>query len=226
MVQKHYEWLVVVEGNTDVGVFKKYFDDSSHFLCNILHAGGSILKNMPMWSQKLIMTLKTDLARDMFRGVILVVDSDDNSSNPFDDYVRSDDSDIRYIGDKSNPFVDLTETYWNLDNIIGHNIIPIRGINMPFLNHGGLESELLSAYGFPTRGQPEYSVFVEIIKCATTKWGIPKNKNGTPWWTENETAKMDKFIYSALEKGFVTSKKTPALPCNPDIITRIQKAMT
>ena len=220
--QRHYEWLIIVEGNTDLRVFQSYlFNDN----CKVIPAGGSITINMPFWNQNLIMTLKTDLARAVFKGVILVIDSDESSNNPFKKYVRSNDPGIRYVGSKPNPYIDSTNTCWHLDNIIGHNIIPLKGINAPFLSHGGLESELLIAYGFPTKEQSEHSTLVDIIKRTTNEWNIPNNKDGTSWWTVNEVAKMDKFIYVALESGFKVSGITPTLPDNPDIITRIRKTM-
>ena len=221
----HYNWLVIVEGNTDVKVFKDYLDNNSIATCDIQPAGGGGVLTLPSWSDKLTTTLITDLARQAFMGVILVVDSDEDNTTPFNGYVRSDSPGIRYIGNKSTPVLDPTGTYWELDSIIGHKNLPLRGINVPFLSRGGLESELLSAYGFPTAGQPQYNTFINIIKDATTPWGIPNNNDGTPWWAANETAKMDKFIYAALKSGFVAVKRTPTRPPTPGVITRIQKTI-
>ena len=47
----HYEWLIVVEGSTDVRFFKHYLCDNnkSSSTCYIDRAGGkSFVKNMPV----------------------------------------------------------------------------------------------------------------------------------------------------------------------------------
>ncbi|MDR0381416.1 MAG: hypothetical protein LBH86_05425 [Oscillospiraceae bacterium] len=64
-----------------------------------------------------------------------------------------------------------------------------------------------------------------IIKKATTKWAIPNNDDGKLWWELNEKAKMDKFIYTALRKGFATAGKKPNMPAEPNVMTHIRAAM-
>jgi len=122
--------------------------------------------------------------------------------------------------------MDVSKTFWYLDSFSGADCIPLRGVNMPFIDRGGLETELLMAYGFPTKGQPEHSCFIDIVKRATKEWNIPNNKDGNPWWTKNETAKMDKFIYAAFREGFITSEKMPVPPIkDPAVINHIRRAM-
>jgi len=220
----HYEWLIVVEGQTDLKVFREYLCSKT---CKIESAGGKHgAINMPHWNDSLTKRLETDLGREAFRGVILVVDSDDHYSNPFCGYNRSDK--IRYSGNKLAPSKDPSQGFWHLDNLNGkEKVVPLRGINVPFINRGGLETELLSAYGFPTKDQPEYCTLADIVKRATCEWAIPNDSNGNPWWSENETAKMDKFIYASLREGFATvTGKRPKLPhYEPDVISRIRSAI-
>ena len=221
----HYEWLLIVEGSTDVGVFKNYLcDNNSSAACYIHHAGGkNLAKNMPIWNQKLLDTLQNDLGKTGFKGVIIIIDSDDDNDNPFDDYIRSDK--IQYRGNKPSPYMDSSGSFWHLDDLIGVECIPLRGVNVPFVDSGGLETELLSAHGFPIKGQAEYDSLTKIIKRTTKEWNIPDNNDGNPWWKINETTKMDKFIYIALKEGFTALDKKPKLPDNLDVITRIRKAM-
>ena len=224
----HYEWLIIVEGPNDAGTYKYYlYTDGEPKVCHIEHVGGgNSAKNMSTWNPKLIMALNNNLARKGFKGVILVIDSDENSSNPFRDYKRNET--VRYNEYKPIPRRDASGDFWHIDEFdkaeSGNNIF-LRGVSAPSTASGALETELLSAYRFPIEGQNEYCSLTNIIKRATTEWNIPKNGDGKHWWEANETAKMDKFIYSALRNGFITVDKKPILPTAPDVITRIQKAM-
>jgi hypothetical protein len=83
-------------------------------------------------------------------------------------------------------------------------------------------TDLLSAYGFPVEGQAEYSQFVDIIKQSSNSWQISQHRDGKQWWEENQKAKLDKFIYSALSHGFEVSQETPNLPQEPTIIKNIK----
>ena len=226
-MSSRYEWLVIVEGSTDVGVFKSYLiNNNSTISCHIEHVSGkNMVMNMPTWTPRLLTTLKTALGRVGFKGVILVVDSDDDYCNPFNGYVRG--GQVQYIAGEPCPRKDSSGDFWQLDTFIGVDYIPLKGVNMPNIANGGLETELLEAYGFPTKKQSEYSKFTDIVKHATNVWNIPDNNDGSKWWANNETAKMDKFIYLALKEGFSKVATHPQLPPNnPDVITRIQKAMT
>jgi len=104
--------------------------------------------------------------------------------------------------------------------------LPIKGIIVPKTGNGCLETELLTAYGFPVEHQPEYPTFNAIIKNATTAWKIPKNEDGKHWWEINEKAKIDKFIYAALRQGFKVCAKAPTLPREPCVISKLRTTMT
>jgi hypothetical protein len=220
-----YEWLVIVEGGSDIGVYQHYLKDSNapnrYKFFNV--GGKGRVKNINAWKQECLDTLSTDLGRTGFKGVLLVVDSDDNTATPFCDYVRGNN--IRYIGEKPDANMDESGEFWHLDKLNGIEEIPLRGINVPRSADGCIETELLSSYGFPIKSQPEYTSLVGIIKQASEKWNIPNTDDGNPWWSINETAKMDKFIYAALKQGFVVSRRPPCMPSEPDIIAYMRKAM-
>jgi hypothetical protein len=178
---------------------------------------------MGAWDSKHIGTLRNDIGRTGFKGVIIVIDSDDNSESPFENYRRN--AGLTYSDDKPICVEDSSGAFWLLDRIKDRSLLPVIGINVPRTDSGCLETDLLSAYGFPTTQQPEYGSFTNIIKRATTEWKIPYNDDGKPWWEINEKAKMDKFIYSALREGFKVSDKKPALPNEPKVINDIRVAM-
>lgn len=197
-----YEWLIVTEGNSDITIYKKYLKDLSFHIIGTGGKGYAI--NMSAWDSNCIKNLENDLGRTGFKGLILVIDSDDNSISPFRNYKRGVNS--LYINAQPTPKKDSSGAFWVLDNLKGTEILSIKGINVPRANSGCLETELLSAYGFPTKSQPEYNSFIDIIKQATNKWNIQNNDDGKPWWEINEDAKMDKFIYHSQElttKDFV-----------------------
>jgi hypothetical protein len=225
--KNQYDWLIVAEGNSDISVYCEYLNsDGAALLSRIIGVGGKGYSvNMKAWDAKHIDTLRTDLGRTEFKGVILVVDSDDDDHDPFSAYCRGDDS--FYIGQSPPPpTMDGSNSFWVLDSLNGTNALPLRGVNVPRGGYGCLETDLLSAYGFPAGHQPEYVSLCGIIKRATTEWEIPDNNDGKPWWEVNETAKMDKFIYAALRQGFRVSGKEPPLPPEPNVISNIRAAMT
>ena len=219
-----YDWLIVVEGSRDIPVYNAYFPEGCKPTCRIRGAGGkSYVLNMSSWDPKLIGTLRNDLGRTGFKGVILMIDSDDSISDPFAKYQRGDN--LPYIGDNPTPEEDPAGAYWLLDSIRGLKSLPIRGINVPRSDNGCLETDLLSAYGFPIETQTEYTSFTDIIKQATKIWKIPNNDDNKPWWEINEKSKMDKFIFSALREGFSVSGKKPMLPEEPNVISNLRMAM-
>jgi len=220
--QNQYEWLIIAEGNSDIAIYKKYLEDLSFHIIGMGGKGNSI--NMNAWNSNCIENLKNDLGRTGFKGLILVIDSDDNSISPFKDYKRG--ADFSYINNQPALKKDASGAFWHLDNLKGKETLSIKGINVPRTTTGCLETELLSAYGFPIKSQPEYNSLVDIIKQTTSKWNIPNNNDGKPWWEINEDAKMDKFIYYALRRGFITCKKEPMLPPEPEVIRNIRKAMS
>ncbi|MDR1216991.1 MAG: hypothetical protein LBJ99_00200, partial [Oscillospiraceae bacterium] len=66
---------------------------------------------------------------------------------------------------------------------------------------------------------------VGIIQKSSTEWKIPKHGDGKDWWVENQKAKIDKFIYSALSHGFEVSGEKPHLPNEPAVICNIRAAI-
>ena len=218
--QNQYDWLIVTEGQSDISIYNQYLDDSNtKLLFKCISAGGKGSVMNMNW----IATLKTNLGRTGFKGVILVVDSDDEALEPFANY-RHDNS-LPYADDTPPlPRMDKKGAFWLLDIIKGLKPIPIMGINVPRTDCGCLESDLLSAYGFPIESQTEYTSLVKIIKDATIKWKI-KGEGEKPWWEENEKARFDKFIYTALRQGFKRVVKIePKLPEMPDVVKNILTA--
>ena len=217
----HYEWLIITEGNSDIAVYRDYFADAPVNIRGTRGKDSAI--NMSAWEYDLVRILYNDLGRIGFKGVIIVVDSDSDGVSPFKDYRRGDDS--LYIGDKPTVSQDSTGVFWFLDRLKGLSVLPIKGVNVPRTVPGCLETDLLTTYGFPMKLQPEHDAFVGIIKQATTKWNIPNKGDGEPWWKNNEGAKMDKFMYTALRKGFKVCATKPALPAEPEVIRNIRTAM-
>jgi len=216
-----YEWLIIVEGSRDVSVYNEYLTDVP---CKISGLGGkSYSINMSSWDSKSVAALRNDLGRTGFKGVIIIVDSDNCDCDPFAKYCRT--IDLPYIGSVVKPQKDSTGSYWLLDSMRGLKSLPVRGVNVPRDDNGCLETDLLTAYGFPVEKQIVYTTFVNIIKKASTIWKIPNNNDNKPWWEINEKAKMDKFIYAALREGFCVSDKKPVLPKEPNVISNLRKAM-
>jgi len=219
-----YEWLIVAEGKSDIRVYKEYLKDLSFQLMSV--GGKECSVNMPSWNDKHVETVRHDIGRMGFRGIILVVDSDENSISPFENYCRLPNLPYN-SSQRPAPTKDLSGCFWLLDEIRETKLLPVRGINVPVSASGCLETELLSAYGFPTKSQPEHASFVSIIKKATITWNIPNHEDDTPWWRVNETSKMDKFIYTALKQGFISCCPNVELlpPVEPDVIKNLQAAM-
>ncbi|MCL2841482.1 MAG: hypothetical protein FWE05_12020 [Defluviitaleaceae bacterium] len=219
-----YEWLIVVEGSTDKRIYEQYLSAVSPALSFkvIQMSGKRRVLNMHEWSPSDKILLDTNIGRNDFKGIILIIDTDSSNKAPFRDYYRGD---YAYIGDKVAPMLDNSGSFWELDILQGIVPLPIRGVNVPLFDSGCLESDFLNGYGFPINEQPEYSAFVDIIKKATQSWSIASKSNGRPWYEDNEKAKMDKFMYAALQEGFTVSGKKPIPPQEPEIIKNIRLAM-
>ncbi|MCL1809905.1 MAG: hypothetical protein FWG42_09120 [Clostridiales bacterium] len=226
--ERQYEWLIVAEGSSDIAIFREYLKSESIYTISV-GSKGDVL-NANAWNPNDIGRLDNDVGRKGFKGVIIVIDTDDNSCSPFDKYRRCDSLNYKYKEDKPKPAKNPTGDFWFLDSFFGTTecpVITVRGVTVPNDGSGCLETELLAAYGFPTKPQPHYCSFVDIIKKATEIWKIPNKKNGDVWWKSNETAKMDKFIFYALNYGFKACGQKPAHPTEKElsIISNIRKAM-
>jgi hypothetical protein len=232
--QNQYKWLIIVEGSGDVTTYKALFGKYNvahpheYFLCrtgsksNVIAADNWQLVNEKESKANLLQILNNDLGRANFKGVILLVDSDTNGYDTFDRYKRN--GSLSYVA-SAPPQMINNGAYWYIDTLSGVNEIPIYGINVPLSAMGCLETALLSAYGFPIEGQPEYDNIVEAIRKASHYWRIPKHKDGKYWWEDNSKAKLDKFIYAAFTRGFKVSEKTPELPKEPEVITSIKSTI-
>jgi hypothetical protein len=231
-----YKWLIVVEGITDKETYRdllsRYGIETTDIAIFSAHGKPSVC-NAEAWDNirldthaDLITTVKTDIGRTGFEGIILIVDSDTDSAKAFDSYKRRSDGTIPYATANKPTINQEKGGYWNIDSMRGlTNTIPILGITVPTGKPGCLETDLLSSYGFPVEGQQEYSSFVDIIQKVSCKWQIPKHGDGKDWWEENKKAKLDKFIYSALSHGFKANRESPTLPAEPDVITRIKSVI-
>jgi hypothetical protein len=230
----HYKWLIVVEGNSDAGTLRHLLVEygvSKHDFFLFPAGGKPNVLHTKQWPHikidnsglDLASVVINDIGRKTFVGAILVVDSDTDANDPFGQYDR-DQGLLQYVHHTPNKHK-IVDSYWLLDELKGSRDIPILGINVPLNNKGCIETDLLDTYGFPKNGQPEHQSFFDIIIKATDKWNIQKLKSGIDWWAENQEAKIDKFIYSALTHGFQVCKQKPRLPAEPQMITQIKTAM-
>lgn len=208
------EWLIIVEGNSDYRLLKYYNINEG---CHILPTGSRSI--VCKWDNRVIDNVRSNLMNPSFRGIILLIDSDDNYTKAFDSYIRC--KDFEYI--ENQPQITKINDYWHIDSLEGKKqAVQVYGIAMPTAQSGCMETELLAAYGFPIAEQAEYAQFVNIIKQATTHWQIPKDGDNKYWYEKNEKAKLDKFIYAALSEGFTVVDKKPIMPSEPCAITTIK----
>ncbi|MDR1246994.1 MAG: hypothetical protein LBK57_08215 [Clostridiales Family XIII bacterium] len=228
-----YKWLLVVEGETDVTTYKdllKRYGVPSGDIALFSASGKGNVCNAENWAfvqfddTDLLSTLIQDSGRTDFCGVILLVDTDADGSAIFENYKRNTDTRLHYVT-TSKPQKEQRGECWYLDSLNGVQEIPVLGIAVPMNGSGCLETDLLNSYGFPVEGQDEYAQFVDIIQKSSSNWQIPLKNDGTNWWKENSKAKLDKFIYSALSHGFMVSRRTPQLPCEPSVIGYIKLAI-
>ncbi|MCL2822373.1 MAG: hypothetical protein FWD57_00090 [Polyangiaceae bacterium] len=223
-----YEWLIVVEGTSDSDTLSVYLGQNH---CRFLPARGRACALS--WPDHVVKEVKIAATRREFRGVIIVVDMDDNSESPFGGYKRFPEESLpRETVSPPNQGMDQSESYFSLDVIKGdYGWLPVRGITVPASSDGCLETDLLAAYGFPLPSQDEYAHFTSIIKKATECWGIAGRNDGMPWWLDNEQSKLDKFMFAALAHGFLRCccvrdrKSLPAPRDKPRVITRLEIAM-
>lgn len=229
-----YKWLLVVEGISDTTTYASLLiasgiDASDFSLCRA--GGNGQVRNAAAWDKikcegaTLCLTLRNNLGRSNFQGVILIVDAD--TGTDFSNYQRSGILPYSRTA-PATPVKMHNDKYWHVDTFLGVQEFPMYGIVVPATGAGCLETDLLTAYRFPIESQPEYSQLTDIIKIAGNPgyWNIPKHKDGKDWWEENEKAKLDKFIYAALTEGFKVSDEEPLMPETPPVITAIMTAMS
>lgn len=229
-----YKWLIVCEGSSDVSTYEallsRYGVKAEDFV--LIHASGKgFVCNLATWKDikvpkaanaSLYHIVMNDIGRRGFMGIILLVDSDDSDDDTFSGYRRC--SRFQYTVPRDAEPVDMGD-FWCIDEINGIAPIPVYGISAPIDSSGCIETDLLATYGFPVQGQKEYDDFVEIIKKASKKWGIPVMGDGNEWYEANARAKLDKFIYAALTHGFDVVNRKPKLPHEPVVIQTIKKVM-
>jgi 5S rRNA maturation endonuclease (ribonuclease M5) len=212
------ESLIVVEGTTDIKAYSSYIKDEKINWFKI--RGTKNLFDKQKWLEikysgsTLQKTIEHLLGEKNFRKIIFVVDSDYAPEKAFDKYASS-----------------ITKTkaddYWVLDKLIGeYREIPIYGLSVPINSQGCLETEFLDAYGYPKYGQPDYAKFENIIKTASKKWDVHKNTDNQEWFDINPRARMDKFIYNALNNGFLALNQETHLLNEPDIIKHIKGVLS
>lgn len=235
MSSNKYNWLIVVEGQTDIDTYKYLFrefgvEENKYFIFPA-EGKGNVCKtnnwNKTQYkSQNLMETVKNDVTRIGFCGIILVVDTDEHSNFSFEEYERNNELKDKYVN-VTKPAIVPRGGYLKLDSLKGTNLeIPILGICVPHARNGCLETELLESFGFPIKGQDDYAKFVNLIKKTSGHWNIPPKSGGGNWWDENEKAKMDKFVYISLFVGFnACCEQHPKVPSEPPVITNIKSAM-
>jgi hypothetical protein len=223
-MNKQYECLVIVEGKTDVETYKSYITDTKYkwlsangkpYLCN--------WDNNSNNHEPLINEIAHYITLSTLKKVILIVDSDDDPEDSFKLYSRS--RQLRYISE--TPIITFQNNYWFIDEIRSMSKIPVYGVTVPLEDTGCLETELLNTYGYPKPQDKDYIELERIIRLTSDKWEIVKDSNGYEWFdSKNHDARMDKFIYSALRKGFESVGKKPVLPREPKAITKIKEVLS
>lgn len=227
-----FKWLIVVEGLTDIATYRelliRYGEDKSDFA--LFHAEGKPnVCDTNTWgdlysighNKNLLRVVITQLQRSTFEGILLVVDTDTKTKEPFSGYKRNISLD-RYDTKEQLDKPEKCDGFYKLDSLYGKGkIIPIYGVNVPHDSPGCLETDLLNTLGFPKHSDPEYPCLTDIIKKASKKWGISE------WWKDNTEARFDKFIYIAFSSGFQSRnlKYKINLPNEPSVITNIKKAI-
>jgi hypothetical protein len=223
----NYKWLIIVEGKTDQNALYKllpeYDISASDF--KIISAGGKNgVLNAPKWNENILSTVLQDTGRKGFYGIILIIDSDENYKTAFTNYKNN--KNFNYISE----YHDETKKYDNyllLDVIDGESPKYIFGVTVPQSANGSLETLFLEIFGYPKKGQDDYSRFTDIIKTASSSWNLSNLGENVEWWKENTDAKFDKFIYYALSKGFEVVEHKSQFPLNkePSLIKNIKSIM-
>jgi len=240
-IKSQYKWLIVGEGSFDAHTYTELlsqFGVARHEF-RVMHAGGKgNVYRMNNWAEypeqnsKIAtqMTLQNDQRRSGFRGVIIVVDSDQNISLEQNYAYYSEGCRSKQItyGTWKNVRRTTNASILLLDTLKGINgqKLPIYGLCVPLASEGCLETELLLAHGYPVQ-KKDYDIFANTIREASENWSGRKSAKGDEWWqpSRNGKARMDKFMYIALKMGFEANDVNTKLKREPLIITRIKQAM-
>ena len=228
----HFKWLIVVEGSTDIDIYKQLLEEYGVKDFSLFHARGKWnVLDMSTWHERISMEHKTDLRKftdrclgmSGFSGILLVVDSDTDKEKAFKRYKRNEI--FEYESDTPKKLEDIN-SYYELDRIKGITMVPIRGIHVPFGEDGCLESDLIKSLDSTTDTSKEYDSLKEIVRTTSNRWQVPL-ENNKHWLDINPKARLDKFIYTAFSKGFETCvyDYKVKLPNEPEVITNIKKAM-
>ncbi|MCL2822375.1 MAG: hypothetical protein FWD57_00100 [Polyangiaceae bacterium] len=221
-----YQWLVVVEGESDCDTLKRYFPAPQY--CFVAARGKPNALNGKWEGAASVLSLAA--TRESFLGMIILVDKDDDTVPPFNAYRRISSPLLRYCSPElPTPTPDQSNSHWNLDIIKGrHRLLAVLGITVPAAQDGCMETDMLEAYGFPVPSQGQYHDFKSIVVEATRRWDI---RGGKDWWTPNERSKLDKFMYVALTQGFARccygsrEEDLPGPKHEPQIIVSLRTAV-
>jgi hypothetical protein len=241
MSAANYKWLIVGEGDTDVGTYTKLIKQFGvpEFDFLVKHAGGkgnvfrmNNWEKLPASGDRIATqsALQNDQGRHNFKGVIVVVDSDQNQNlvQNYAGYSQNCRSQLIAYDTWQVPHPTANPSIIQLDTLKGTKgrKLPIFGLCVPVSNQGCLETDLLRAYAYPIKDE-DYDAFAKTIKEASQSWGVGKSKDGKEWWEpeRNGKARIDKFMYAALAKGFEVNDLKTRLITEPQIITDIKNAM-
>jgi len=241
MSNAQYKWLIVGEGNFDVDTYTKlliqFGVSRTDFLVKNAGGKGNVFRmnhweKLPGNDHQLVnqSTLENDQGRHNFEGVIVVVDSDQNQSlaQNYAGYSKDCRSQSATYDTWQQPQTTANPSVILLDKLKGTHgrKLPIYGLCVPTSGQGCLETNLLKAYSYPVNAK-DYDVFADTIKAASQSWGVTPSDDGCEWWepSRNGKARMDKFMYTALSKGFEVNKLETRLITEPSIITDIKNAM-
>jgi hypothetical protein len=235
-----YRWLIVGEGDFDVTTYTTLLRqfDVSNFLVKSVGGKNKVFRmnkweELPIGNDKIVSqkTLENDQGRKGFKGVIFIVDSDENENleqnyTGYSENCRS--RSVDYADWQPPCRVKANVPIMRLDTLKGVDSeeLPIYGVCVPVAGKGCLETDLLQAYGYPVE-ERDYDRFAETIRSASQSWGVARSGNGKAWWdsSRNGKARMDKFMYAALKEGFeVNNLKIKLIP-EPQIIKAIKDVM-
>ena len=198
-MQKTPSWLIFVEGTTDKETYMRLFMQfsvSGRGEFKIVPSSGKenmLIQKTLHDEDFLIKEIEIFLTYETAKGIIFIIDTDEEEEEPFKNYIRHskfEDEDVNRPPSK-------LDKYWHIDMYEAKkDDICVYGINVPYNREGCLETELLKAYNFPSSGGEPYGVLEKIIKEVSIKNNLKR------WYDKNEKSRMDKFIFTAFFEGF------------------------